>query len=91
MAHNHQDRQAIVNRLSRAIGHLESVKDMVEQERDCYEILTQITAVQSAINNIGKIILREHINHCVVTAVQESDDPEKVLDDLALAIDRFIK
>ncbi len=89
MEHRHESRQAVLNRLSRAIGHLEAVKKMVEEERDCSEILTQIAAVKSAVNNIGKLVLQDHIEHCVVDAVHTGD--RQLLDDLAAAIDRFIK
>ncbi|MGV8979858.1 metal-sensing transcriptional repressor [Clostridium sp.] len=73
----------------KAIGHLESVKKMVENGRDCSEVLIQISAVKSAVNNIGKIILQDHINTCVVNAVETGD--KKVLKDLNSAIDQFIK
>lgn len=87
--HTHENTKAVVNRLSRAIGHLQSVKTMVEDGRDCSEILIQIAAVKSAVNNVGKIILQDHINHCVVDAVETGD--KKVLDDLNDAISKFIK
>ena len=53
-SHSHTQTKAVVNRLSRAIGHLESVKRMVEDGRDCTEVLIQLSAVKSAINNTGK-------------------------------------
>lgn len=87
--HKHENTQAVINRLSRAIGHLESVKRMVEDGRDCSEVLIQIAAVKSAVNNIGKIILQDHIKHCVTDAVATGDN--KVLDDLSLAIEKFMK
>jgi CsoR family transcriptional regulator, copper-sensing transcriptional repressor len=87
--HKHENTKAVINRLSRAIGHLESVKKMVEDGRECSEVLIQIAAVKSAVNNIGKIILQDHINHCVVDAVATGDN--KVLDDLSLAIEKFMK
>lgn len=87
--HEHENTKAVVNRLSRAIGHLESVKRMVEEGKDCSEILIQIAAVKSAVNNIGKIILQDHINNCVVDAVETGD--KKVLEDLNSAIEKFIK
>lgn len=87
--HVHENTKPVINRLSRAIGHLESVKKMVEEGRECSDILIQIAAVKSAINNIGKIILQDHINHCVVNAVETGD--QKVLEDLNLAIDKFLK
>ncbi|MGN0290600.1 MAG: metal-sensing transcriptional repressor [Lachnospiraceae bacterium] len=88
-AHTHTNTKAVLNRMSRAIGHMESVKTMIEEGRDCSEVLIQIAAVRSAINNIGKIILEDHIKHCVVDAVETGD--EKVLEDLEEAINKFIK
>ena len=87
--HVHENTQAVLNRLSRAIGHLESVRKMVENGRDCSEVLIQIAAVRAAITNIGKVILQDHIQHCIVDAVEHDD--EKSLDDLCQAIDKFIK
>ena len=88
MVHHH-DTQEIIHRLSRTIGHLEAVRRMVEEERDCSEVLIQLAAVKSAISNTGKVILKDHINHCIVDAVETGD--QKALDDLSTAIDRFIK
>ena len=87
--HTHTQTKAVINRLARAIGHLESVKKMVEDGRDCSEVLIQIAAVRSAINNIGKVILQDHIQHCIVDAVEQDD--EQALDSLCQAIDKFIK
>ena len=53
---------------------MEAVKTMIEDGRDCSEVLIQIAAVRSAINNIGKIILEDHINHCLVDAIETGDD-----------------
>ena len=87
--HVHENTQAVLNRLSRAIGHLESVRKMVENGRDCSEVLIQIAAVRAAITNIGKVILQDHIQHCIVDAVEHDD--EQALDALSQAIDKFVK
>lgn len=87
--HNSDDMKAIINRLSRAIGHLESVKKMVEEGDDCSEVLIQLAAVKSAINNTGKLILKEHINHCIVDAVEHND--KNAIEDLNNAIEKFVK
>lgn len=87
--HTHQNTKAVLNRLSRAIGHLESIKRMVEDGRDCSEVLIQLSAVKSAINNTGKVILQDHIEHCIVDAVESGD--KQALEELSKAIDRFIK
>lgn len=87
--HTHANTKAVINRLSRAIGHLESIRRMVEEGRDCSEVLVQLSAVKSAINNTGKVILKDHIEHCLVDAV-ECGDMEAIAD-LTEAIDRFMK
>jgi DNA-binding FrmR family transcriptional regulator len=87
--HSHTQTKAVLNRLSRAIGHLESIRRMVEEGRDCTEVLVQLSAVKSAINNTGKIILQDHIEHCIVDAVEHND--REALKELEKAIDRFMK
>ena len=67
MQHKHDERskKAVVNRLWRAIGHLESVKQMVIDDEDCSKVLVQLSAVQSALKNTSKVILKDHIDHCI--------------------------
>lgn len=88
-SHNHPHKKNVINRLSRMIGHMEGIKRMVEEEVDCSEILIQLSAVRSAINSTGKIILSDHINHCLLHAYEENDT--KVLARLNDAIDKFLK
>ena len=85
----HQNSKAVSNRLSRAIGHLESIRRMVEDGRDCTEVLVQLSAVKSAVNNAGKVILQDHIEHCIVDAVEHGD--KDAIKELERAIDRFMK
>lgn len=87
--HTHESTKAVLNRLSRAIGHMESIKRMVENGRDCSEVLIQLSAVKAAINNTGKVILQDHIQHCLIDAVETGDT--QAIDELNRAIDRFIK
>ena len=86
--HSHEHTKAVLNRLSRAIGHLQSVRQMVEDGRDCAEVLVQIAAVRSAIDNTGKLILQDHLKHCIVDAAREGD--QQAIDDLCQAIDKFM-
>ena len=87
--HTHEHTKAVLNRLSRAIGHLQSVRKMVEDGRDCSEVLVQIAAVRSAIDNTGKLILQDHLKHCIVDAAAEGD--QQAIDDLCQAIDKYMK
>ena len=68
---------------------MKAVKKMIDEGRECSEFLIQIAADKSSSNNIGKIILQDHINHCVVDAVETGD--HRALDDLSAAIDKFLK
>ena len=86
--HTHTQTKAVINRLARAIGHLESVKRMVEDGRDCSEVLIQLAAVRSALNNTAKIILKDHIDHCLTDAVESGD--QQAIDELNLAIEKFM-
>ena len=87
--HVHENQKAVINRLARAIGHLEKVKRMVEDGCDCSEVLVQLAAVRSALDNAGKVILQDHIRHCMVDAVEAGDD--SAIDDLCGAIEKFMK
>lgn len=88
-SHTHKETKAVLNRISKIIGHMESVKTMVENGRDCSEVLVQLAAVKSALNNTGKLILKEHISHCIVHAVEHGD--KSAVEDLNRAIDQFVK
>ena len=87
--HSHEHTKAVLNRLSRAIGHLQSVRNMVEEGRDCAEVLVQIAAVRSAIDNTGKLILQDHLKHCIVDAAKSGD--MEAIAELNQAIGRYIK
>nr|WP_242833335.1 metal-sensing transcriptional repressor [Clostridium sp. D5] len=87
--HSQEEKKAVMNRLSKAIGHMEAVKRMVEKDADCSEVLIQLAAVRSAINNTGKVVLKNHIDHCIVEAVEEND--QEAIRKLNQAIDKFIK
>ena len=87
--HSHTQTKAVINRLARAIGHLNSVKNMVESGRDCTEVLMQLAAVQSALSSTAKVILKDHIEHCITDAVGENDT--QALEELNTVIERYIR
>lgn len=87
--HSHTHTKDVSNRLAKAIGHLQKVKQMVDSGDDCSEVLIQLAAVKSALNNTGKLILKDHLEHCIVHAVEEGD--EKMLEEFNTAIDKFLK
>ena len=86
--HSHPHTKAVLNRMARLIGHLQSIRRMVEEGRDCSDILIQISAVDAAIKNVGKLILKDHMEHCIVEAVQEGN--REAVKRLSKAIDQFL-
>ena len=88
-SHSHTQTRAVINRLSRAAGHLEAVRRMVESGRNCTDVLIQLSAVQSALSNTAKIILKDHIQHCLIDAIDENDVHS--LEDLNDAIEKFMR
>ncbi len=66
--HHHRQTKAILNRLSRIEGHIRSIKVMVEEGRDCSDILIQIAAVRSAITQTGRVVLEDHLESCLFQA-----------------------
>ena len=76
--HSHEQTKAVLNRLSRAQGHLDAVRKMVERGEDC-----------AALNGTGRAILKDHISHCIVDAVEAGD--QEAIQSLNDAIDRFMR
>lgn len=87
--HSHAHTKDVQNRLSRAIGHLSSVKKMVDEGRDCSEVLVQLAAVRAALGSVSRIILKDHIEHCIVHAVEQND--QQAIEELEKAIDKLLR
>jgi len=86
--HKHEHTKAVLNRMSRAIGHMNAVKKMIEDGRDCSDVLIQLSAIRSEITGVSKVILKDHIDHCIVDAVKEND--EDAIEQLKGAIDKLL-
>lgn len=66
-------KKILITRLSTAEGHIAGIKKMIEEGKGCEDILVQLAAVESSINKLGKIILKNHLNTCVKEGVQKGD------------------
>lgn len=84
-----KQQQAIVNRMAKIIGHTKSIRNMVEDGRDCSEVLIQLSAVKAALNNTGKAILKEYVKDSLKEAV-ENHDQQKIME-LNRTIETFMK
>ena len=91
--HTHTHSPKIVknelNRIARIIGHMKSIKIMIESGRDCSEVLIQLAAVDAAVKSLSRVILKEHMSTCIVDAIKTGD--EEAIEALNDAIDRFMK
>ena len=87
--HTHTQTKAVLNRMSRLIGHLEAIKRMIKDGRDCSEVLIQLSAVDSALKGVSRIILKDHMEHCIIDAINEGD--KQAIENLHAAIEQFIK
>lgn len=87
--HAHTQTKLVINRMAKIIGHLEATKSMIEDGRDCTEVLNQLAAIRSAVNGVSKIIMMDHMEHCIVDAVRDNDD--QAMENMQKAIDKFLK
>jgi DNA-binding FrmR family transcriptional regulator len=79
----HPTNKAALKRLNIIEGQVRGIHRMIEEEKYCIDIINQISAVRSALNNVGKIILRRHIDNCVTDVIQNNGENSKeVLDEL---------
>ncbi|WP_195948270.1 metal-sensitive transcriptional regulator [Paraclostridium bifermentans] len=87
------DKEAIIKRLNRIEGQVKGIQKMVEEERYCVDILVQISAIRSAINRVGNIILENHIKGCVSNSIKEGEtqESEELISELMETINKFTK
>lgn len=90
--HKHRDEpeyKDLVNRLSRIEGQVRGVRNMVDEERYCVDILMQVSAIQSALNSFTKVLLTSHIKSCVINNVKSGND--EIIDELCTTIQKLMK
>jgi DNA-binding FrmR family transcriptional regulator len=89
----HADKDAIVKRLHRIEGQVRGIEKMVEDDRYCIDVLTQISAVTTALESVAFKILDDHVNHCVAGALASGDeaDAQAKARELLEAVERFAK
>ena len=86
--HSPEEKKKQLNRLAKAAGHLQHVKTMIENDEDCAEVLIQLSAVESALHNLGKEIINEHMTHCIIHAIENGD--MQAVEDFQSAIKKFL-
>jgi len=84
-----EDKEKLLKRLARVEGQVRGVSKMVEEERYCIDVLTQIGAIQAALDKVALGLLDEHTRHCVVDA--DGDERVEKVDELMAAVGRLVK
>ncbi len=84
-----EDKKALLNRLSRIEGQVRGIKKMIEEDKYCIDILTQITATRGALKNAGLKVLNRHIQGCVSDAIEKGES-EEVVPELIDIVNRFM-
>ena len=87
--HPHPQRESVLKRLARIEGHVRAVKRMVEEDVDCPDVLVQIAAIRAALNGVGRLILEDHMQGCMVQAARDGEF-ENAFKDLKKSLDQFI-
>jgi CsoR family transcriptional regulator, copper-sensing transcriptional repressor len=88
-----KDKDALVKRLHRIEGQVRGIERMVEDDRYCIDVLTQIAAVNTALESLAFRILDDHVRHCVAGALASGDEPDArtKTDELLAAVHRFAR
>jgi DNA-binding FrmR family transcriptional regulator len=88
-----KDKDALVKRLHRIEGQVRGVEKMVEDDRYCIDILTQIAAANTALESLALKILEDHVRHCVSAALAsgDQDDAREKIEELLQAVQRFAR
>lgn len=80
----------VLTRLNRAEGQVRGIANMVEADKYCVDILTQISAAQAALDKVAVELLRDHARHCMSASSNKEERTQKA-DELALAVSRMLK
>lgn len=89
-SHSHEANQELLKRLKKIEGQVRGIHKMVEDDRYCVDILTQIAAVRAALNKVGLSVLKRHTHGCVKKAIQ-SGDGDPIIDELMDVIKLYVK
>jgi DNA-binding FrmR family transcriptional regulator len=86
-----RDKELLQNRLRRIEGQVRGVQRMVDEEAYCIDVLTQIASVVSALEKVGAILLKDHVEHCVRESIEKNEDADAKIEELTAAVERFLR
>lgn len=79
----------VIDRLAKIEGHVRGIKKMAEDGRSCEDLLLQVSAIKAAINKVGRVILEDYLEDCVIEGVRKQADQETV-ERMKKALEKFI-
>jgi CsoR family transcriptional regulator, copper-sensing transcriptional repressor len=86
-----KDKEKIQNRLRRIEGQVRGVQRMVDEEAYCVDVLTQISSVVSAMEKVGALLLKDHVEHCVRESIEKGEGADEKIEELTSAVERFLR
>jgi DNA-binding FrmR family transcriptional regulator len=86
-----KDKEKIQNRLRRIEGQVRGLQRMVDEEAYCVDVLTQIGSVVSALEKVGAILLKDHVEHCVRESIKKGEGADEKIQELTDAVERFLR
>jgi DNA-binding FrmR family transcriptional regulator len=93
MAVQHEQKEEVLRRLNRIEGQVKGLKRLVEEDTYCVDVLTQISSIHEALRGVGKVLMRNHLQHCVTDALRHGDEvkAEKTYQEMMDLIYKFAK
>ena len=85
------DHPKLVARINRIEGQVRGLKKMVEDDRECLQVLKQIAAASGALRSLGSVILEDHLKGCVATAIQNQDNESELITEVIEIFNKFSK
>jgi DNA-binding FrmR family transcriptional regulator len=86
-----KDKEKLQNRLRRIEGQVRGLQRMVDEEAYCVDVLTQIGGAVAALEKVGTILLKDHVEHCVRESIEKGEGPDEKIEELTAAVERFLR
>lgn len=87
--HSEKTKNNLISRLNRIEGQIRGVKGMIEKDTYCDDVLNQISAIQYALNSVGKLLLEGHMKSCIIERIQAGE--HEVIDELLVTVNKLMK
>ncbi len=85
------DHDKLIARINRIEGQVRGLKKMVQEDRDCLQVLKQIAAASGALRSLGAVILEDHLKGCVATAIQSQANGSQMISEVVEIFNKFSK